>query len=405
MAMRILVNKGLKVCMLEAASFPGGRIATLTDEGFSESVEAGAEFIHADLPLSIDLLKEAKIPYVAVEGDMVTIHQGEWENENTPDEKWNEFMKKLEKQDKDLTIKDFLDLHFSAPEYGELRHSIKNFAEGFDLADITKASMLSLKSEWKHFDKSQYRVSGGYCRLINSMVSHCLLPDSIIEYNCFVNKIHYKQNSVKVFTANGIEYRSSKLIITASLGMLRSGEIVFDPALSAHDTAINELGFGSVIKFLYEFKKPFWKEFHQHAAFFLSDESVPTWWTQFPAETNLLTGWLGGPLAEEYAKLPADSLHDMAIESLSRIFKLEKTVINQELYHHKIYCWSNDRFAKGGYSYNTLQSEQAKNILAEPVYDTIYFAGEAMSRGESQGTVEAALYSGKEVAEKLISQL
>jgi monoamine oxidase len=59
---------------------------------------------------------------------------------------------------------------------------------------------------------------------------------------------------------------------------------------------------------------------------------------------------------------------------------------------------------KGGYSYNTLHSQVAKTILNSPADNKIYFAGEAVSKSESQGTVESALQSGYDVAELLLKQ-
>jgi monoamine oxidase len=55
----------------------------------------------------------------------------------------------------------------------------------------------------------------------------------------------------------------------------------------------------------------------------------------------------------------------------------------------------------GGYSYSTLFSKKAVEILSEPIAETIFFAGEAIYSGESQGTVEAALQSGLDAAKKI----
>lgn len=405
MAMRELAGKGLKVCLLEAEPDPGGRITSLSNQGFSEPIEAGAEFIHAKSPLTLALLKEANILYTPFGGEMIPVHRGEWLKENIPDDHWKEFMHQLKKQKEDMTIHDFLETHFAEPEYAELRRSVQGFAEGFDLADIKKGSILSVKDEWKHIDDEHYRVAGGYQRLVKFLYNACLLPDTCIEFNSFVHTIEYEQNSVKVYTSNGKEYVSYKIIVTVSIGMLQSGAIHFNPPLVTHDSAINDLGWGSVIKILVEFKTPFWKNFRDDIGFLLSDEKIPTWWTQLPAETNLLTGWLGGPDAVEYATKTDEELLELALQSLSGIFKLPVTEIREQLLLHEIFSWYNHPLAKGGYSYTTLHSAQAKKILAEPVYDTIYFAGEAISSGESQGTVEAALESGMEVAKKLVQSL
>jgi monoamine oxidase len=107
------------------------------------------------------------------------------------------------------------------------------------------------------------------------------------------------------------------LIITVSLGVLQSGSIQFAPALTDHAVAIQGSGFGNVIKFLLEFKTSFWKEFGDDIGFILTNEDIPTWWTQFPNESNLLTGWLGGPKATEKIFQPDATLLQCALESLS----------------------------------------------------------------------------------------
>ena len=402
-AMDQLVHNGYKVCLLEAAPVAGGRILTLKEDGFPEPVEAGAEFIHGDLPLTSGLLKEAGIAYIAVDGDMVPVHHGQWQNEDKPDEHWNSFMQKLKKLQTDISIDEFLQTHFSAPEFEELRGSVRRFAEGFDLADIKKASMLALKDEWKEIEQRQYRVAGGYERIIKYLLDRCLLPDSIIKFNAVVEKIEFTQGMARAYTSDGNNYEAKKIIVTASVGVLQSNSIQFDPPLAAHDTAINELGFGDVIKFLFQFNEAFWTKYHDKPGFILSDENIPTWWTQLPAETNLLTGWLGGPPATAFEGKSEEYLKDIALNSLSKIFSMPVDEIEKRLVHYRVISWKDNEFIKGGYSYSTLQTVHAKKILSEPVYDIIYFAGEAMSSGESLGTVEAAIQSGMETAKKIMS--
>ncbi|HEU4860184.1 MAG TPA: FAD-dependent oxidoreductase, partial [Chitinophagaceae bacterium] len=74
----------------------------------------------------------------------------------------------------------------------------------------------------------------------------------------------------------------------------------------------------------------------------------------------------------------------------------------EELIHHKIVNWQTVQHVKGGYSYCTLGTEQAIKVLSSPIDGTIFFAGEAIAEGNSQGTVESALQSGYETARKLM---
>ena len=67
-----------------------------------------------------------------------------------------------------------------------------------------------------------------------------------------------------------------------------------------------------------------------------------------------------------------------------------------------MFNWAADPFAQGGYAYKTLDTNSAIEVFSESVSDTIYFAGEALNKGPNMGTVEAALESGKAVAEKIL---
>jgi monoamine oxidase len=46
-----------------------------------------------------------------------------------------------------------------------------------------------------------------------------------------------------------------------------------------------------------QFKTDFWTSYAEDIGFILSDEAIPTWWTQSPVQGKLLTGWHGGPKA------------------------------------------------------------------------------------------------------------
>ena len=400
LAMRDLAKAGYHVCMLEAAGIAGGRISTIKDD-FENYAEAGAEFIHGKLPLTFQLLKEAGLSYETVEGKMIGVRQGQWQSEEHYDH-WDEFMLHLRKLKTDITILQFLEENFSNPEYIHLRLAVQRFSEGFDLADISKASILSIKKEWEDIDKTQYRIKGGYIQLIDHLFNSCRQSNTEFNFNACVNKIDHEDGNVTVHTTDNKKFQANKLIITVSAGVLQSGTIQFKPALTDHAVAIQGLGFGTVIKFLLEFKTSFWEEFDDEAGFLLTDEEIPTWWTQLPADSNLLTGWLGGPNATKKIFEPDSSLLQTALLSLSSIFRMPPAMLQEELTNYKIISWLNKPHIKGGYSYNTLHSEKAKEILSSPINNTIYFAGEAISKSESQGTVESALQSGHDTAKMLI---
>src|SRR5436190_18485243 len=384
-----LAEKGYKVGLLEATGKAGGRIATLFREGFDRPIETGAEFVHGEAEFTFELFKKANINYQSVEGEMVTIQDGVWLTGEAPGGEFELLTEKLEQLNEDCPIDQFLDKYFPVSEYEMLRRSVQQFAEGFSLADTGKASVLAFKKELQQLNEEQYRPTGGYHQMINYLLEQCIHFNTKIFFNSPVGRVEYADKHVNIYTYDNKQYAAEKLIVTVSAAVLQSGGIQFSPSLSRHGAAIQQLGFGSVIKFLYHFKTSFWEEHSKDIGFLLSDEIVPTWWTQFPEHSPLLTGWLGGPKASKAGSLSMNVLHDLAINSLSKIWHLDKTLVQRELVHHDIICWDHHPYIRGGYSYNTIASGKAKEILQKPINDTLYFAGEAIYTGASQGTVEA----------------
>ena len=64
--------------------------------------------------------------------------------------------------------------------------------------------------------------------------------------------------------------------------------------------------------------------------------------------------------------------------------------------------WVSDPFARGAYSYPTIEAEKDQAEIRKPVNNRVFFAGEALYTGKDTATVEGALGSGFEVAQKIL---
>ena len=90
------------------------------------------------------------------------------------------------------------------------------------------------------------------------------------------------------------------------------------------------------------------------------------------------------------------------MRALSHIFKMPEAHLYDLLVGAWRHDWSNDPFARGAYSFTRAGGIESPDRLAESVSETLFFAGEATdSRGE-QGTVHAALRSGKRAAAEIL---
>ncbi|MGH7525998.1 MAG: FAD-dependent oxidoreductase, partial [Gemmatimonadales bacterium] len=120
--------------------------------------------------------------------------------------------------------------------------------------------------------------------------------------------------------------------------------------------------------------------------------------TQFP----VLTGWAGGPPAKALAGLPMEQLRRKALASLVSMFDLDLGTLEAQLVSSHSYDWAGDPFSRGAYSYGGVGAVESRQLLAQPVADTLFLAGEAIRGHGGTGTVHGALESGRRAAERIL---
>jgi len=414
MAARLLSKRGKKVYLLEARDRLGGRIHTIEDPLHPGYLEMGAEFIHGDLPVTQQLLKEAGIVYHKTKGEMWTLMDGVLEKGDNSNPGWQNLLNKLKDVKKDLPFIDFLNQYFPGSSFEELRAAACSYAIGFDTADPADVSTFALREEWLNGeDAPEYRIKEGCKSLIDFLAKDSLSAGAVIELNSVVTTIDWHREAINVKTADGLMYTCTDIIITLPLGVLKAlpskiGAITFKPDLPHYQAALAKMRMGFVVKIIMEFSFPFWNDLTQmkgkdmtNMQFVFSNAIIPTWWTLSPDKRPILTGWIGGLEALHLGELPKAELIKKALKSLSEIFNLTAQQLNKELTKFHIVDWNSDPFTRGSYSYTTVETKKAFQMF-EILHDkSIYFAGEAFYRGPYMGTVEAALTSGMEVADKI----
>lgn len=416
MAAFMLVKAGKKVTILEARNRTGGRIHTVTGN-FTNPIELGAEFVHGNLPVTLSLLKEANI-------EACSANAGMWQYQNGRFTQNDEFINgidilldTLNNLKEDMPVYDFMQQNFPGNEFAKMRGQINSFVAGYDTASVHDASTFSLRNELSHEgEDNQYRPEGGYQRLINYLEIACRNAGTTILCNTVVKQIKWQDNRIEIITDTNIIYKAAKVIIAVPLGVLKApvhseGAIQFIPPLPQHTEAFNNIGFGAVIKILLQFDEIFWENNSvtkmagaglTNMGYLCTQEEIPTYWTQAPAHKPLLTGWVGGPAAYAKKDTPDDIILNEALQSLSKIFTIDITILKNKLIAWQVVNWTAKPFTRGSYAYDMVNSPQARRLLQQPVQDTLFFAGEYLYEGPAMGTVEAALTSGKEAARQII---
>lgn len=389
-----LRRAGYAVSIYEARSRCGGRIKSILLDGML--VECGPEFIHGELKETISLLNRYEIPFIPIDGKMYRATGGRLSETYEITEGWNEMLLKMKSIPSDMPFQEFLERYFPENQFSELRSSALHFAEGFDLADTKTCSTKALISEWEGEEGQQYRIPLGYGTLIRAIENEFLKMGGKIYFNHPVESIYWSSENVSIYCKGEQKVDLDKLVVCLPLSVFNVKEPMseypaFIPEIPEKKAALNEIGFGTVIKIVMIWKDAFWKNLVPDAQFVLSDEFIPTWWTQYPLDLPVLTGWMGGPKALEFAQESDDYFREKALESLASIFSLNVDDIKLGLKECRVFNWKKTRWSWGAYSYAKVGYQKTKAIAKKSLNNRIYFSGEAYYDGPFPGTVEAAL--------------
>jgi monoamine oxidase len=406
MVARTLARAGKGVTILEARERCGGRIYPLPVEEFGYPAEGGAEFVHGAAPVTRAVMGEARLTLAPRAGTRWSTRTGALLPDDSALPYADRFYRALATLTADLPIAEFLETHFAGPQYERLRRAITRTVEGYDAADPHRASTLALREEWMARDDGEHgRIAEGYGALAAYLESECRRHGAAIHRGAAVSAIDEAGAGIAVHCCGGAMIEADAAILTVPLPLL--GEIALPCAAREQAAAAADIGFGNVVKILLRFAGKWWADLSRRdladLSFLISDATVPTWWTQYPAPHPVLTGWFAGPKADNVSSESADKLVEIGLASLAAIFDKSADHMRTELVAARAINWGNDPFARGAYSYATPKTRAAQSAMRRPGGAGIFFAGEALYAGPDMGTVEAALANGLETAQMLLA--
>jgi monoamine oxidase len=395
-----LARAGLSVLILEARERIGGRCWTRFEPGLGVPIELGAEFIHGQPEVTLSLLRRAGTVPVDSGRASRFIQNGRLHAIDAFSEARKAVRDVAVLKNADLSFEKFLASRKNLSAM--TRTFARMVAEGFDAADPKIASARAIAQEWAggmSIGASQQRPLGGYTALLESL----LHEGARLRLGAVVHHLRWRPGAVTVTgMLPGTAFRATapRALVTLPLGVLQSGQVRFTPALDEKQKALKKLVSGPVIKIVIRFRSAFWEERARDVAFFHAPGApFPTFWNQLPMRAPMLIGWAGGPKAVRMRAIEPDAIVARALHSLKTVFGRD---LRDEIESVFVQDWQNDPYARGAYSYVRVGGEGARDLLAEPLEGTLFFAGEATDSDEA-GTVAGALQSGVRAAREILA--
>ncbi len=390
-AARRLQSLGRSVVLLEALPEPGGRAWTDTTF-FGVPFDRGCAWIHAaDRNPMYNLAREKKFTLQDHQMKLDHVWYGNKPRKFTPAE-----MAEYEKAEKAIiqaTEKHSKRGDGAVSTITRIRTPAEHVAATvlgpMDMAVDLEDLSISHLSEQADLDPN-YLVKEGYGALVRTLADG--LPISTATP---VTRIRYDGPGVVCETAKG-DVKARACIITCSVGALASGRIRFDPVLPEwKEDSFHRIAMGLLAKIpmliqgdrlgLKEFDDLHYERPGRQDIYFLA----------FPFDTDLLIGFVGGKFAWELTAAGTEAAVDFGRESVRRIFgaDAEKKIVQADFT-----TWGRNPWIRGAYAASIPGHHVARQDLAKPVVNKLFFAGEALA-GEFAQTCGGAFLSGRATAD------
>jgi monoamine oxidase len=422
-AARTLDDLGYDVLVLEATAYHGGRIwsANLGDvrieNGAEELYGTTNNFVYDDIKAAYGNSAQTKIFQESPSQDTMIVmdadgmgggstcwaETGDCDSDSDIEDYWD-FYNDIGKHDNDPTdqlVSGYLDTSWGVPSTSRGYHLYDAGSPGAEYGTtVERLGLRSLSREWNIWSLSG-TVYGldptGYIDALDFLYFDQVLP--LVTYNSPVTAVDTSGVKPVAIDDNGVYHYADAIIVTVSVGVLKAEMIDFIPDLPAAKlNAISTIGMGNGMKISLRFSSQLWED---KLMTLLLDGPLGECWPpkvyQPTATDHVLTCFTMGKNAEAMEALPNSTARlNQALVDLDAAFGgaatpafIEGTVIN----------WTAWPYVRGSYSYPApgtypTSGPSMREVLAQPVGTTLYFAGEA-THNTAASTVPGALQSGE----------
>lgn len=227
--------------------------------------------------------------------------------------------------------------------------------------------------------------------------------DVPVRLKSVVTKIEYGPEGVVAHVADGERVLAKRALVTVSTGVLAAGKIAFEPPLPKwKKEAIAGLPMGLLNKVVLQFKTD------------IFGDSKPNSWTMWDGPGSDNIAWVIKPLdapiavafygAKQAAQFEKDDAAAVA-HAKQALRKMYGKRVDTEFEKHALTKWGQNPWTMGSYSAARPHNSRMHAVMAKPVDDRVFFAGEACSRPVFNGSLAGAYESAVEASKAIVASL
>lgn len=264
--------------------------------------------------------------------------------------------------------------------------------------NLKPVSRLFLNSYYKFMPESKFKKSTWYDFANNNLAKNVKYK---IKYNLAVNSINYSGDKVIVKTENGDIYKSDKVLVTVSIGVLKSNKIAFTPKMSNEKMkALESITFHPGFKVVMKFSEKFYPDF---IVCKVKNGEKGYYDVAFKKEmkTNILGFLCTGDQAKEFNNLKSNQeIIDSLIQELDEMFdgKASDTYMGEFILEN----WGRHEFTQGTWVNTMFEKSSHIKVLSQPLGNKIYFAGAIYDPYKQMGA-PGSMLSGYYYIDKLLT--
>jgi monoamine oxidase len=268
-----------------------------------------------------------------------------------------------------------------------LINSVGTYISGGDL------DRLSVKDFDRYEDSGvNYRAFKGYGTLISDHGA-----DVPMMLECAVTGIDHRGKRLRVETSRGA-ITADQVIVTVPSAVLAAERITFTPALPEKIAAARGLPLGLADKLFISLDGA--EEFEKETRLFgRTDRNGTGGYHLRPFGRPMIEAYFAGGLAAELEAGGEGAFFDFAVSELVGLFGSE---FARRLKPIRSHHWAHDPFALGSYSFALPGFADARQVLAEPIDNRLFFAGEACSAHDFS-TAHGGFLTGVAAADQVIA--